>query len=163
MGREIFAQIRDIDHYDEEVEDFNDKNPHVAWDSSDKPLGLFVCGRDDATGYVAARAEDSFLLLEGSSLERALEAIKGFSRRDHNEISKVRRRLKSLEAARKNSRNYQEFASFDEEIENCRSWLEEESSSSADILLDIIKETLKEYGSGKYDRSKWKPYLVVSE
>ena len=164
MGREIYAQIRDTDAYDEETEGYGLANSHVAWDSTEGSLNLFVCGRDDATGYIAAQAnEDGFVALVGDEVKDILDAVKEYSHEDHREISKVRKRLKAIEAARKNARNYEEFASFDEEIDNCREWLEHESYSRADGLLEIIGAVLGEYSKEKYDKTKYKPYLVVSE
>ena len=160
MGREIFAQIRDrLPNFEDENYDW-DKDPNKFWESSD-----VVCGRDDATGYICMRTDESgvFAVLEGDNLKYILEEVKGYAKKDHDEIDMVRNRLKRLRKAQQNARNYEEFNSFDEEIENCKDWLKRESYSRAEHLLEMIDEVLKEYNSGKYDTSKCKPYLVVSE
>ena len=160
MGREIFAQIRNkLPDLDDENYSW-DKDANRFWESN----GV-VCGRNDATGYICTSTDESgcFAVLEGDNLKSILEALKRYAKEDHDEIDMVRNRLKRLRKAQQNARNYEEFNSFDEEIDNCKSWLKSEAYSPADHLLEMIDEVLKEYNSGKYDTSKCKPYLVVSE
>lgn len=160
MGREIFAQIRDkLPNFEDENYSW-DKDPNKLWESND-----VICGRDDATGYICSRTDESgyFAVLEGDNLKYILEEVKGYAKEDRDEIDMVRNRLKRLRKAQQNARNYEEFNSFDEEIENCKGWLKRESYSRAEHLLEMIDEVLKEYNSGKYDTGECKPYLVVSE
>lgn len=160
MGREIFAQIRDkLPNFEDENYSW-DKDPNKLWESND-----VICGRDDATAYICSRTDESdvFAVLEGDNLKYILEEVKGYAKEDRDEIDGVRNRLKRLRKAQQNARNYEEFNSFDEEIENCEGWLKRENYSRAEHLLEMIDEVLKEYNSGKYDTSKCKPYLVVSE
>ncbi len=160
MGREIFGEIRD-QLPDSKNENYDyDKDPHVLWTSE-----RYVCGRDSATSYICARTDDSgsYAILEGKNLEYILERLKECVQEDHDEIDNVKARLERLFVAQKNARNYEEFNSFDDDIDNCREWLKDEAYSRAESLLALIDETLQEYQTGKYDTEKSKPYLVVSE
>lgn len=160
MGREIFTQIRDkLPDFEDENYDW-DKDPNKLWESAER-----ICGRDDTTNCIRSRTDESgmFAVLEGDNLKYILEEVKGYAKDDRDEIDMVRNRLKRLRKAQQNARNYREFNSFDVEIENCKGWLKREAYSSAEDLLGMIDEVLKEYNSGKYDTSKCKPYLVVSE
>lgn len=163
MGREIYAQLRDIDEYDEKVEDRGKQNPHVAWDSEHSPGEKWICGFDEATNLVAHRAnEHGYLLLEGTDLEYLRKELESKRAHDQQEVLEHQKYLQDLCVARKNARNYKEFSSFDEPIEEYKRWLEENSWSRAASLLDLINEILREYNSCRYD-AKFKPYLVVSE
>lgn len=160
MGREIYSQIRDK-LPDLEDENYSwDKDPNKLWESDD-----VVCGRDDATGCICSHTDENgyFAVLEGDNLKYILEDLKGYAKDDRDEIEMVRNRLKRLRKAQQNARNYEEFNSFDVEIENCKKWLKREAYSSAEHLLEMIDKVVKECNSGKYDTSKCKPYLVVSE
>lgn len=160
MGREITAEIR------ETLADFNDKNfdydkdTRVLWQSEG-----WVCGRDSATNYICLCTDRSgvYACLEGGNLKRIQEEIQEYAQKDRDEIRRVKSRLEGLLAARKNARNYAEFSSFDEPIDECQEWLKQESFSRAEALLALIDEVLQEYKSGKYDTKKCDPYLVVSE
>lgn len=154
MGREIFCQIREAGKsYDE-----------ALWDSADM-LDQFVCGRDDATTYIAIQGgkEGEIDISAFADREKIRVQLKEYADHDKREIDKAKDALRDLKAARRNARNYTEFSSFTDAIEGTEEWIERESWSRAQRLIDIIDDSAAEFAKHKLKYRKAKLYLVISE
>ena len=156
MGREIYTEIRD-------------KDGKAVWNSAEG-LDSWVCGRDDATGYIAGlvyakvngEEEDSDYSIDitnKAGCEGITSSLKDLLERDMREIGKARTELNDLYSARRNARNYEEFASFGERITEVDSWIQENDYSSAGSLLDLIEDSRDELA--KYPGCSL--HLVLSE
>ena len=156
MGREIIVEARVVDN--------KTKSPRTIWED-------YVCGRDDATGYIAmvinnkvqngsepepddnASEEEwseyysvSFDFYSASdmiALNDVIDNLQGYADTDNNEIQKAKDELDDLRAARRNATNIEDFCSFGEEIERVRNWIETEDYSRAEMLVSMIKVALK--------------------
>ena len=154
MGREIFCQIR------EAGKSYNE----ALWDSADM-LDQFVCGRDDATSYIAIQGgkEGEVDISAFADREKIRAQLKEYAARDKREIDKAKDTLRDLKAARRNARNYDEFSSFNDVVEGTEEWIEHESWSRAQMLIDLINDSAEEFTKHKLKYRKAKLYLVVSE
>ena len=149
MGREIIVQIRD-----------RSRNFQVMDED-------YVCGRDDATTYIANLVyakretlpnvnEDD---LEGIELNNRYSLIfdindkeqfhelsnicnnlKEYADKDNAEINKAKETLADLKIARRNCSIYEEFEKFSDAIDTTEEWLENEDYSRAGSLLDMIND-----------------------
>lgn len=156
MGREIYTEIRD-------------KNGKAVWNSAEG-IDSWVCGRDDATGYIAGlvyakvngEEEDSDYsidITDEMGCEGIASTLHDLVKRDNREVCKAKTELEDLYSARRNARNYEEFASFGERIMEVDSWIQENDYSSAASLLDLLKESRDELA--KYPGCSL--HLVLSE
>lgn len=156
MGREIYTEIRD-------------KDGKAVWNSAEG-LNSWVCGRDDATGYIAGLVyakvnggeEDSDYSIDitnKAGCEGITSSLKDLLERDMREIGKARTELNDLYSARRNARNYEEFASFGGRITEVDSWIQENDYSSAGSLLDLIEDSRVELAK----RPGCSLHLVLSE
>lgn len=149
MGREIIVQIRD-----------RSRNFQVMDED-------YVCGRDDATNYIAQLIynrretlpevdEDNLegrelsdrysLIFDISNKEQFHELsdicnrLKEYADEDYAEINKAKETLADLKIARRNCSIYEEFEKFSEAIETTQEWLDNEDYSRAGSLLDMIND-----------------------
>ena len=95
--------------------------------------------------------------------EKMRVQLKEYADRDKREIDKAKDTLRDLKAARRNARNYTEFSSFTDAIEGTEEWIERESWSRAQRLIDIIDDSAAEFAKHKLKYRKAKLYLVISE
>lgn len=146
MGRELIVQVRDK------------QTKNVKWEN-------YVCGRDDATNYIAQlvyNRRDSLPEIEEDNLEgtdlsdryslifdidneadmRELvnirDNLKDYADRDKSEIQKAKDTLEDLRAARRNCALYDEFVKFSREMDRVYEWLSDEDFSRADILFNYL-------------------------
>ena len=147
MGRELIVQVRDRQTKAVQYEDY-------------------VCGRDDATNYIAQLVynrrdtlpeidEDT---LEGTELSDRYSLIfnvdneddskelanircnlKEYADRDNAEIQKAKDALEDLKVARRNCNIYEEFEKFSDAIDRTQEWLETEDYSRAGSLLEYLE------------------------
>ena len=154
MGREIYCQLRKDGQTWE--------NP--AWDSA-SAAELFVCGRDDATNFVAMHAgEDCEICLsDPEEMRVVVRELRSYAKKDTDEIDRAKGYLRELKAARRNARNLEEFESFNPEIERSEECIQEESWSRAKSVIDMINTALSVKKAHPFKYAKTKLYLVVSE
>ena len=149
MGREIIVQIRD-----------RSRNFQVMDED-------YVCGRDDATNYIANLVYDRrsnlpdidedklegielsdrySLIFDISDREQFCELsnicnrIKENKDKDYIVINKVKDRLEDLRICRRNCNTYLEFENFTDAMEEAEDWLENEDYSRAGSLLDMLTD-----------------------
>lgn len=149
MGREIIVQIRD-----------RSRNFKVMDED-------YVCGRDDATSYIAQLVynmrddlpdidEDSLegrelsdrysLIFDISDKEQYRELsnicnrLKEYSDKDYVEINRVKDLLEDLRIARRNCSVYEEFAKFSDAMDEAQNWLDNEDYSRAGSLLNMLND-----------------------
>ena len=149
MGREIIVQIRD-----------RSRNFQVMDED-------YVCGRDDATSYIAQLVynkrddlpdidEDNLegrelsdrysLIFDISNKEQFHELsdicnrLKEYADKDYAEINRVKNLLEDLRLARRNCSVYEEFAKFSDAMDEAQTWLDNEDYSRAGSLLDMIND-----------------------
>ena len=153
MGREIYCEIRKKGGGD------------TVWNSAND-ADLFVCGRDDATGYIASIAdgEDNEIWVSSTDdMLKIIDNLTGYRESDFNEVRKAKETLSDLKCARRNTTNVKDFSGFSEMIEETEDWIKWNSYSRAAALVDMINRMNEEYCS---DREKYKDcsmYIVVSE
>ena len=127
MGREIYCSIID-------------KENNELWNSADEN-GDFVCGRDDATTYLASLADPESCLIDITD-EKTFKSIKTqlekYRDKDDRELNRADRELEDLSIARRNARNYEEFCSFAKGFEAVERWIEENQYSRAYHILNMI-------------------------
>lgn len=138
MGREIIVQAR-----------HNDK---VIYDD-------FVCGRDDATGYIASLVSDyceknnldtceiSYNVNSSKDMEdlfKVRESLEEYAKKDRREIDKAKTCLEDLGCARRNARTLNDFDEFSERYEETEQWIEENDYSRADIIIGMLDKASSE-------------------
>ena len=133
MGREIIFEVHD--------------NKKCIWPNPDNiDDALFVCGRDDATEYMAklccdANEDEGILYLSCKDYEKYLK-IKGRLKEHYDadlaEIQKAKDTLEDLREARRHA-SYEEFFKFSESMEETERWLKEEGGwSRAGSMIDYL-------------------------
>ena len=154
MGREIWCKI-------------TDKDGSEVWNSADERQE-WVCGRDNATTYIASLVDRDEEVEDGccvditreNAFESARESLMEYYDQDKREIDKAKRELNDLLTARRNARDYKEFCSFGQAIEDTEDWLASEDFSRAGSLvamMDHARAALKDrFPDGNL-------YFVVSE
>lgn len=154
MGREIYCQIRSPGKTWEEP----------IWDSA-AAISQFVCGRDDATGYIASLGgeEGEIDISKRSERDNIRGILNDYAERDKSEIEKAKNLLRDLRYARRNARNYGEFDSFSDAIEATEEWIESEGWSRAQALLDLIDKSTEEFTRHRLKYRGSQLYIVVSE
>lgn len=138
MSREIIFEVR--------------KDDTTVWPYSDTLDSLYVCGRDDATAYLAQLIlddntednEDDTLLLSYNDkrLDMIKEILTEYYHADLREISKARETLEALKEARKYS-SYEDFFKFTESIEETQQWLNNNNYSRAESLIECLDKCIK--------------------
>lgn len=141
MGREIIIQAR-----------HNDK---VIYED-------FVCGRDDATSYIATLVSDyceknkldtceiSYNANSSKDLDelhKVREILEDYAKKDKREIDKARTCLEDLSWARRNASTLNDFDEFSERYEQVEQWLEKNDYSRADSLIGMLDKASEELGS----------------
>lgn len=153
MGREIIVQARA----------FNKKKS-----TYEIVFEQYVCGRDDATEYVANLCCNAWRNVEEpeeydshdsspdwtsysslvfdidvdadrSKLSDIITNLDEYGLKDKKEIQKAKDELNDLLIARRNARNLDEFVSFGDEIERVRDWIDNEDFSRAGNLVAYLK------------------------
>lgn len=148
MGREILIKLKKVDKSGSRI------------DCED-----FVCGRDDATNYIAQQVynkrenlpdvdEDN---LEGEALSDRYSLIYNlndskdwlalsdlcnviaeYAYRDSLEIRKAKDALEDLREARRHCSVYDEFMKFSEAMDNTQQWIDDEGFSRAAKINSVI-------------------------
>lgn len=132
MGREIIIQAR-----------YND---NVIYED-------YVCGRDDATSYIANlvcnyckehNLDTNEITYDCSSdtqtnnLEGVKKQLQGYLDKDTLEINKARSCLEDLKCARRNTTTVKNFDEFTERCEEVEQWIEDNDWSRAGSLIEMI-------------------------
>ncbi len=124
----------------------------------------FVCGRDDATNYIAqlvynkvnefkgdidSLSDEEITKLysliykldlknENSINKQIIEPLQEYKDKDYKEINKAKNELSALDEARRHCNVYDEYMKFTDAMEQVQEWLDEEDYSRAGSLLDAI-------------------------
>ena len=162
MGREIYCEIR--------KKGYDPESPNPLWCSVNMNED-FVCGRDDATNFIAMLAsddeKDDWAIPIGRDPKQRLYILKelrAYAKKDEREVDKAKREKRDLLAARRCATKFEDFASFSAAIEETEQWLEEnESWSRAQALIDMIDVSVEEFSSHPLKYRDCDLYLVVSE
>ena len=128
MGREIIFEVQ----VDGERFYFEDEG------------SLYVCGRDDATEYMARLCEytdKGILYLTCSDYERYLsikEELKEYYDKDMFEIQKARDAIEDLREARRHALNSKIFSDFSDVMDNTYEWIEQNNWSRAGSMIEYL-------------------------
>ena len=109
----------------------------------------FVCGRELVTSYIAnsvynspnkkVRETGTLTFYYGDKKFRDIKSkIQEYADKDNFEIEKAKAAIDDLKIARRNSHTVKDFTEFSELIDNTYEWLEEEGSSIAQSILDML-------------------------
>lgn len=167
MGREIIVSLR--------------KNKKIEYSDS-------VCGRDDATTYIAQLVYGKVNEFKGNVDELSADEIdelyslvfklsdrsnqlinkicnelKYYKDLDYKEINKAKNELEALDDARRHCSVYDEFVKFTNAMEQVQEWLDNEDYSRAGMLLDMITkcDSLAPHNLG--DINQYELWITVSE
>ena len=145
MGREIIFEVRE-----------NDK---TIWPL--KGDDMYVCGRDDATTYVAQLIYDQIekildanknlttddlqdsdyeILLTCNDYDKYLQIknnLQEYLDKDMKEIQKAKDTLEDLREARRHA-NYEDFFKFSESMDTTEEWIEDNGWSRAGDMIDYL-------------------------
>ena len=137
MGREMIFEVRD-------------NNKPIWPDPNDIDAALYVCGRDDATNFLASYVNNHLpedqdddtepvvlLRVDDKDLKYIKERLEEFADKDYKEIEKAKEALADLREARRHA-NYEDFFKFSESMDETRQWIEEESWSRADTMRTYL-------------------------
>ena len=137
MGREMIFEVRD-------------NNKPIWPDPNDIDAALYVCGRDDATTFLASYVNNHLpedqdddtepvvlLRVDDKDLTYLKERLQEFLDKDNREIQKAKNTLEDLREARRHTTTLDDFRDFSEAIEDTEQWLEEEGGwSRAGSMLE---------------------------
>jgi len=147
MGREIIFEVR--------------KNDKVFW-PDDSEETLYVCGRDDATTYIAQlicnqvnkkldanknltiddlQDDDYVLFLTCNDYPKYIEIkrdLKAYYDKDMREIQKAKDALEDLREARRHTATIKDFQDFSNAMDETESWIEDNDYSRAGSLIDCL-------------------------
>ena len=129
----------------------------------------YVCGRDSATSYIAnlvynspnkkVRETGTLTFYPGDKKLNDIQfKIQEYANKDNFEIEKAKATIDDLKIARRNSHTVKDFTEFSELIDNTYEWLEEEGSSTAQSILDMLAKAedsiLRHYLESRPDKTK---------
>ena len=129
----------------------------------------YVCGRDSSTDYIAnlvynssnkkVRETGTLTFYYGDKKLRDIKSkIREYADKDNFEIEKAKATIDDLKIARRNSHTVKDFTEFSELIDNTYEWLEEEGSSTAQSILDMLVKAedsiLRHYLESHSDKTK---------
>ena len=129
----------------------------------------YVCGRDSATSYIAnlvynspnkkVRETGTLTFYYGDKKLRDIKSkIQEYADKDNFEIEKAKATIDDLKIARRNSHTVKDFTEFSELIDDTYEWLEEEGSSTAQSILDMLAKSedsiLRDYLKSRPDKTK---------
>lgn len=134
MGREIIFEVH--------------ANKECIWpDPNNIDEALYVCGRDDATEYMAriccdADEDDGILYLSCNDYKKYLkikEELQEYLDKDNKEIQKAKDTLEDLREARRHTTTLNDFQDFSEAMDNTQHWLDEEGGwSRAGSMIEYL-------------------------
>lgn len=112
----------------------------------------FVCGREPVTGYIAnlvynssnkkVRETGTLTFYYGDKKLKDIKSeIQEYADKDNFEIEKAKATIDDLKIARRNSHTVKDFTEFSELIDDTYEWLEEEGSSIAQSILDMLAKS----------------------
>ena len=129
----------------------------------------FVCGRELVTSYIAnlvynspnkkVRETGTLTFYYGDKKLRDIKSkIHEYADKDNFEIEKAKSAIEDLKIARRNSHTVKDFTEFSELIDNTYEWLEEEGSSTAQSILEMLVKAedsiLRHYLESHPDKTK---------
>ena len=134
MGREIIFEVQ--------------VDGKTYWpDPNNMEDPLFVCGRDDATTYLAqgiinaSDDEEPVLFLTCDDYDRYLyikHNLQEYYDKDLKEIQKAKDALEDLREARRHCGVYDEFVKFSQAMDDTQDWIEENDYSRAGSLIECL-------------------------
>lgn len=137
MSREIIFEVR--------------KDNKTVWPDSSILDSLYVCGRDDATAYLAQlilddNIEDNeddtlFLSYNDKRLDMIKKILTEYYHADLREIDKAEETLEALKEARRYS-SYEDFFKFSKSIEETQQWLNNNNYSRAESLIECLDKCI---------------------
>lgn len=115
------------------------------------PEDLYVCGRDDATTFIAnyvinnqKNDDDCYVDLylhkdeDYKKYKYICNELEDYKKKDYKEIDKAHQTLNQLLLAQSHA-NYEDFFKFQHSIEETQNWIETESYSRAEDLLRYMR------------------------
>lgn len=138
MGREISCEVRRKD---------SDERIWGSYEDQD----MFVCGRDDATTFILSLADESGEIDYLPKMGWIDSSLAAYAAKDRGEINKAKQYLADMVCARKNARNYREFSSFNNPIENTEEWIRDNDWSRAESLVEMLNLAKKAYAAAEAD------------
>lgn len=132
MGREIIFEVHD--------------NKQCVWpDPNNIEDALYVCGRDDATSYVASLCQNNeeTLYLSCNDYQTYLkikENLQEYYDKDMFEIQKANITMEDLREARRNCNVYDEFVKFSQAMDDTQDWIDNNNWSRAKNMLDCLNK-----------------------
>lgn len=134
MGREIIFEVHD--------------NKQCVWpDPNNINDALYVCGRDDATTYMAQLILDSdtkdeeILYLtcnEYAFYEEIKNRLREYLKKDQHEIQKAKDTLEDLREARRHTATLKDFEEFSDAMDGTEEWIKENDWSSAGDMIEYL-------------------------
>lgn len=149
MGREIIFEVRE-------------NNKPIWPDPDDIDAALFVCGRDDATTYIAQliynqidekldadknlttddlEHSDYTILLTCNDYDKYLQIknnLQEYYDKDMKEIQKAKDALEDLREARRHTTTLKDFEDFSNVMEETEIWIENNDYSRAGSLIEYL-------------------------
>ena len=149
MGREIIFEVRE-------------NNKPIWPDPNDIDASLFVCGRDDATTYIAQliynqideklatdknlttddlEDSDYVILLTCNDYNKYLQIknnLQEYYNKDMKEIQKAKDALEDLREARRHTTTLEEFKNFSNVMDETENWIENNDWSRAGSLIEYL-------------------------
>lgn len=164
MGRDIYCEIRKRGYEESPEENEHYVDEGSVWSSLDA-LDLFVCGRDDATNFLACQGDknDRINITDLKTMHDILKELKHYAKDDRQNIENVERLIRDLKNARSHARNYDEFASFLDPISEAERWIKEEGWSRAEALINMINASYCEFHKHPLRYHNCDLYIVISE
>lgn len=122
----------------------------------------YVCGRDDATQYIATLVcnycekhnldnneitYDLAFSEQMLNLNEVLKYLQEYKDKDIREIEKAKACLEDLKYARRNSSTIEEFDNFTERYEAVEQWIENNDWSRASSLIEMLTKARTELQS----------------
>lgn len=155
MGREIIFEVRE--------------NNKPIWPNPDSiDATLFVCGRDDATNYIAQliynqidekldanenltrddlQDSDYTILLTSNDYNKYLKIknnLQEYYDKDMKEIQKAKDTLEDLREARRHTATIKDFEDFSDVMDETESWIEDNDYSRAGSMIDYLNTCYSE-------------------
>lgn len=106
---------------------------------------LYVCGRDDATSYLAGYIgyeEPCYKDIdrESDDFQTIQDALHEYYLADYKEIEKAQDTLADLREARRHATKYKDFVEFSEVMERTQDWIKDNDYSRAGSMINCLNK-----------------------
>lgn len=154
MGREIIFEVRDTGK--------------PVFPEGNEPLS--VCGRDNATTYMAQLILDSdtndeeILYLtcnEYAFYEEIKDRLREYLKEDQHEIQKAKDALEDLREARRHTATLKDFEDFSNAMDGTEDWIKENNWSRAGDMIEYLDKCYsKMLDLVTEDKNEDRPYVI---